>query len=367
VSRLRVAVIGCDTTGRRVADAVGLQPDMELAGVGIRTVHPAALAARQAGARLFCTEPDRRGDVEEAGLLLHGDLRDLLNASEVVVDCTPSRQGAGRLALYRESGRPAVFCGGERHGDIGLAFSSLANYEAAIGRSPVRVASCNTTALARTLASLHGGFGVTGGHAALICCAADPDRAGKGVVNDLTVSPGCSHHADDLERMLPGVRIVTQAISAPANQDHVALLHVRLGRPATAAEALERLARTPRIITDPQPMSTAELRRRFSALGRPRGDWPELVVWPGSVVAADGGVTLAMAIHMEAAVIPETIDCLRAVSGREPNRGRCLRLTDEALGIVRPGTDYDDPLQPALVSVGEGGERGEARDGTGPG
>jgi glyceraldehyde-3-phosphate dehydrogenase (NAD(P)) len=344
MTRLRAAVIGCGTIGKRVADAVRRQPDMELAGIGVRSAHPAVLAARLGGARVFCTERDRRADLEAAGLAPAGDLDDLLADCAAVVDCTPSRQAVSRLPRYRAAGLPAVFCGGERHEDVGLTFSTLANYEAAVGSSAVRVASCNTTGLVRVVAGLHRRFGVTAGHAVLVRCATDPDKAGKGVVAGLTVSPGCSHHAEDVARLVPGVRLVTQAVSAPTNRGHVALLGLDLERRPSAADLLGHLRATPRLLAERLPMSTAILRDRFTADGRPRGDRPELVVWPESVVITGGGAVLSVAIHMEAVVVPETIDCLRAVGGREPDRGRCMRTTDEALGIASAGWDYDDPL-----------------------
>jgi glyceraldehyde-3-phosphate dehydrogenase (NAD(P)) len=344
VSGLRVAVVGCGTIGKRVADAICRQPDMALAGIGVRSVHPAALAARHRGARIFCTEPGRRRELEAAGLPVDGELDDLLRLADAVVDCTPSRQAAARLPAYHSAGRPAVFCGGERHEDIGLTFSTLANYEAAAGRDAAKVASCNTTGLVRVVAGLHRRFGVRGGHAVLVRCATDPDKAAKGVVAGLTVSPGRTHHADDVARLVPGVRLVTQAVTAPTNRGHVALLELDLGRPVDEAEVLRHLAATPRVVTDRLPMATGELRDRFSASPRPRGDRPELVVWPESVVRTDRGVALAMAIHMEAIAIPETIDCLRALCAVEPSRGRSLRATDEALGIAREGWAYEDPV-----------------------
>jgi phosphoenolpyruvate phosphomutase len=338
VRRLRVAVVGCGTIGKRVVDAVRSQPDMELAGIGVRSVSPALLAAVSGGASVFCTEEPRRAELQALGLGLEGGLRELLERSDAVVDCTPSRRGASRRDLYRAAGLPAVFCGGERHEDIGLTFSTLANYEAALGQPAARVASCNTTGLVRLLAGLQPRFEVVRGHAVLVRCATDPDKAAKGLVNGATVTPGISHHAHDLALLLPGMQITTQAILAPMNQGHVALLHLELARPADRAAVVDWLGGAPRVLLVDEPASTTGLRLAHSVLDRPRGDVPELMVWLGSVVVEGGRLTLAVAIHMEAVVIPETIDCLRALTGAEPDRNRCVRRTDEALGIAqRPG------------------------------
>src|SRR5439155_27066266 len=133
-------------------------------------------------------------------------------------------------------------------------FSTLANCEAAAGRSVARVASCNATGLVRAVAGLHRRFGVRGGHAVLVRCATDPDKARKGTVAGLTVSPGRTHHADDVARLLPGVRLLTQAVTAPTNRGHVALLALDLAEPAAEADVLDHLAATPRVLTDRLPL-----------------------------------------------------------------------------------------------------------------
>lgn len=47
----------------------------------------------------------------------------------------------------------------------------------------------------------------------------------------------------------------------------------------------------------------------------------------------DGEVYLTYQVHNEAIVIPETIDAIRAMTGREPDAARSMAKTDRALGV----------------------------------
>ena len=100
----RVAVNGYGVIGKRVADAVALQDDMELVGVADVGSDYRVRVAAERGYPIFAAAGDRRDEMEAAGISVVGSLDDLLGASEVVVDCTPKRVAAANRNRYEYAG-----------------------------------------------------------------------------------------------------------------------------------------------------------------------------------------------------------------------------------------------------------------------
>ena len=92
--RIRVGVVGYGVIGRRVADAIQCQSDMELMGVADVAADWRIAQAAGRGIPLFAAAEDARPAMDQAGLQVSGSLEDLVNASEIVVDCTPKHRGA---------------------------------------------------------------------------------------------------------------------------------------------------------------------------------------------------------------------------------------------------------------------------------
>ena len=69
-------------------------------------------------------------------------------------------------------------------------------------------------------------------------------------------------------------------------------------------------------------------------LGRPRGDMWEVAVWEDALAANAGERFLTYLVHNESIVVPETIDCIRALSGVERDGAASIAKTDAALGIT---------------------------------
>ena len=89
MAKTKVGVIGYGVVGKRVADGVVLQPDMEL--VGVADVAPTSLVAVSAdrGFPLFAASETALPGFKDAGLSIAGSLDDLIRESDVVVDCSP--------------------------------------------------------------------------------------------------------------------------------------------------------------------------------------------------------------------------------------------------------------------------------------
>jgi glyceraldehyde-3-phosphate dehydrogenase (NAD(P)) len=133
MNQVKVGVNGYGVIGKRVADAVVMQPDMELVGVAdVATDYRIALAATR-GYPIFGSTPAAVVEQTEAGLAPIGGLSDLLERADVIVDAAPKRVGAANKAAYEAAGVKAIFQGGESHELTGTSFVAQANYEEALG------------------------------------------------------------------------------------------------------------------------------------------------------------------------------------------------------------------------------------------
>ena len=228
--RTKVGVVGYGVVGKRVADGVALQPDMEL--VGIADVTPTSLVAVSAdrGFPLFAADPSALPGFHAAGLAVSGDLDDLISACDVVVDCSPPGIPEKNLARCRELGTKFICEGGEDHALTGFSFSSFANYAAAAGRDAARVVSCNTTAECRILSTLDRAFSIHDAFLTITRRGADPANIKSGPINaTVPVLPGFSHHAPDIVTVIPGLNVKSMAVIASTTLMHVHILRVEVG------------------------------------------------------------------------------------------------------------------------------------------
>ncbi|MDG6929596.1 MAG: type II glyceraldehyde-3-phosphate dehydrogenase [Nitrososphaerota archaeon] len=334
---VRVSVNGYGTIGRRIADAVKLQPDMELAGMVKRTPDYWAFLAMQKGIPIFCPDPAARTRLERAGVKVEGLLEDLFARSDIVVDCSPEK-GEENKPLYESAGMKAVFQGGEVHSIAGVSFVAQCNYLEAVGRQYVRVVSCNTTALARVLKTLDDAVGVEKGIATLVRRATDPEDCAKGPIDSVVPDPVelPSHHADDVRTVMPGMDLTTMAVKVPTTHMHLHALALKVKEP-DAGKAVSALLGAPRILLFESKKgyrSTANMINYAREIGRPRGDLYEVGVWKESVKVEGDWLYLFMGVHQESIVVPENIDCVRAMTGEE-DASRSIQMTNKTLGMVK--------------------------------
>ena len=338
----RVAIVGFGTIGKRIADAVKSQPDMELSGIGLRSASPAAIVAHRHGYRLYCTHDANRADLKSVGLPIVGGLDDLLEACDVVIDCTPRNHAADRFSRYRDFGKAIILQGGERHGTTGFTFCTFVNFSDVSGYSAARIPSCNTTGLVRLLSALDRAWSVGSVKAVLARCASDPDKSRKGVVNGAILTPSPSHHGPDVQLLLPHIEILTQSITVPMTHGHVISLFVDLACAVGVDDVVNYLGVLPRItvITEETITGTHQLGKLAAELGRLRGDRPELLVWGNSISSVRRTLCLQVSVHMESIVIPESMDCVRGLLGMQESCAAVMWKTDTALGIAKDPENY---------------------------
>ena len=126
--RIKVAVNGYGVIGKRVADAVSVQKDMDLIGVADVVADWRARMAISKGFALYAADPDRAPAMRAGGLDVIGGLDDLLASADIVVDCTPKKVASRNVETYRERGIRFIVHGGEKHEVTGHSFVAEANY-----------------------------------------------------------------------------------------------------------------------------------------------------------------------------------------------------------------------------------------------
>ncbi len=132
--KVRVGVNGYGVIGKRVADAVRLQPDMELAGIADVSYDYRIQVAVGRGYPVYASQAEKRAEMEAAGLAVAGTLTDLLRQVDVIVDCTPKGVGARNQPAYQAARVKAIWQGGEHHALAGYSFVAQVNYAGACTR-----------------------------------------------------------------------------------------------------------------------------------------------------------------------------------------------------------------------------------------
>ena len=343
---VRVAVNGYGVIGKRVADAVRAQPDMQLDGISDITSDYRIKTAVVLELPVYASAPEKAAEMKDAGIPVAGVLDDLLKRVDVVVDCTPKGVGAGNLARYRAAGVKTILQGGEKHDVTGHSFVAQANYESARGRDATRVVSCNTTGTVRTLGALKKAGLLGKARGVLIRRATDPWEADhSGIMN--TIVPEAhipSHQGPDAQTVLPDLDVITVAAKAAHTQSHLHYWIVELARTATRDEVIDAFTAAPRIALVRMRdglvalNSTVELMRD---LGRPRGDLWEVALWEDVLAVHGREAIYTYQVFNEAIVVPETIDAIRALVGTVTDGRTSIAMTDRALGVRR---DFLVPL-----------------------
>ena len=335
---IRVGVNGYGTIGKRVADAVSVQPDMELAGVAKRTPNFEARTPDRSGIDVYAADGGRFGD---SPIDPDGDVAALVADSDVIVDATPAGVGAEYQPLYRDHDTPAVFQGGEDADIADVSFNARASFDRALGAESVRVVSCNTTAMTRTLTPLDEAFEIEKARATIVRRGGDPNQSDRGPINDIMPDPISmpSHHGEDVKEVLPDLEIETAGVRVPATLMHLQSLNVTFEDAPDAETVRDLLAGESRVSLVPGEgdfAGCAALKEYALDVGRPRGDVWEAALWADSIAVAGRDLYLFQAVHQESDVVPENIDAVRAVAdAASPAESR--KMTDEALGI---GLDF---------------------------
>jgi glyceraldehyde-3-phosphate dehydrogenase (NAD(P)) len=335
----KVAINGYGTIGKRVADAVAAQDDMEVAGVVKTRPGFEAKMALEKGYELYAASNENIDDFRKSNIEVSGTLVDLLDNADIVIDATPGDTGEEYKKLYEKHGVKAIWQGGEEHELTGFSFNSEANYNNALGRQFARVVSCNTTGLVRVLYALDSAYGVRKARVTLMRRAADPGDIKTGPINALIPDPIKlpSHHGPDVNSILPDIDITTMAVKTSTTLMHLHALNIELKKTCSEDEIINLFGTRPRIrlvSSKDRIKSTAEAMELAKDLGRPRGDMWENVVWKDSIAINKGELYFFQAIHQESDVVPENVDAIRALLEIEKDGMRSIKKTNKAIGLA---------------------------------
>jgi len=332
---IKIGVIGYGTIGKRVSDAVSLQNDMKLVGVTGNNYNYKIEVAKKKGIKIFSA--DRTGEnLKKNNIYLSGNIYDLVKECDIVVDCTPKGVGRKNKEIYLNYDKKAIFQGGESLEVADTSFVAQCNYNQSINKDYVRVVSCNTTGLCRTLHAVNQQYGIENVHATMIRRAADPWDIHHGPINSIVpVLELPSHHGPDVRTVLPEFSVFTTAMTVPTTIMHVHSVTVDLKNPATDEDVIELFRNTTRIkiVRNAEKIrSTAEIIEFAKDLGRPRGDMPETCVWDKAIGTWGNKLFYLQAIHQESNVVLETIDAIRAAMGF-PNAQESIKETNKSMGV----------------------------------
>ncbi|HSF82182.1 MAG TPA: type II glyceraldehyde-3-phosphate dehydrogenase [Anaerolineales bacterium] len=347
--KVRLAVNGYGVIGKRIADAVAVQEDMELVGVADVVSDWRIKVAVEKGYPVFASTSEAIEGMRSEGIPLAGNLDDLLSQVDVIADATPKRVAATNLVKYRAAGVKSIFQGGEKHSLTGHSFVAQANYETALGRDATRVVSCNTTSIVRTLGALKNAGLLKKARGVLVRRATDPwESDHSGVMNTVvpeTVIP--SHQGPDAQTVDPDLDVITIALKAAHTTSHLHAWIVDLTRAATKAEVLEAFRAAPRIAFLRASEGVTALNstiEMMTDLGRPRGDMWEVGLWEDSLTVTGDELFYNYQVYNQAIVVPETIDAIRAITGIEKDGATSIAKTDRALGLAREFVRRTDRL-----------------------
>ncbi len=331
---LKVGINGFGTIGKRVADTVAIQDDMKVTGiVKTRPDYMAFIASRKY--KIYVPDSKSKKLFDEAGLKVEGYLDDLIEESEIIVDATPDDVGKENKPKYEAHKIKAIFQGGEDHELTNLSFNAYANYDEARGKDFVRVVSCNTTGLIRTLYPLSqlDNFKV---RANLVRRATDPNDHKKGPINsiepDLKIP---SHHGPDVASVMKGLDIQTMAVKVPTTLMHVHFVNVTFKSEVSRERIIDEWQKYKRIVFvsgKDDVKSTGQLMEIARESGRGRSDLYEIVVWKEAVSVKGNELFYYQGIHQESDVVPENIDAIRSMFELKDKEGSIIK-TDKSLKI----------------------------------
>ncbi|MEM3736903.1 MAG: type II glyceraldehyde-3-phosphate dehydrogenase [Candidatus Bathyarchaeia archaeon] len=337
---VKVGVNGFGTIGKRVADAVHAQPDMKLMGVVKTKPDYKARVALKKGYKVYAATEQSLKEFEKSGVDSAGTILDLMKDVDIIVDATPGGLGEQNKAeLYERQNIRAIFEGGEEEKVAEVSFVAQCNFAKALGAKYIRCVSCNTTGFCRTLHAVDQAFGIKKASATVVRRGADPEDTKRGPIDAIVPDPTKipSHHAPDVNTVLPHLPFVTIAVKVPTTYMHVHAVMASLKTTATAEDVVKVLEDTTRIILVSKSDglgSTADLFDYARDLGRPREDLYEICVWRESVTVIDGDLYYLQAVHQEADVIPENVDAIRA-SMNLSDADRSIKMTNATLGIIK--------------------------------
>ena len=202
----------------------------------------------------------------------------------------------------------------------------------------LKLTSCNTTGLIRTVDCLDREFGIERVAITIIRRVADPGDYHRGLTNALQIDKAPSHQAVDLMTIMPHVNATGILVHTPVTHGHIitVVASAKDGKKITKEAALAAFEKHPRIrvvTIDEGFKGNASLFKYARDLGNRRGDMYEIGLWADSIVETGNDIMYAINIPQESVTIPETMDAIRACMKMQLTREEGTAETNKYLHI----------------------------------
>lgn len=338
MEKIKVGVAGYGVIGQRLADGVSLQGDMELVGVAdlAPTISIRALKEKGMPYNLYLVQGADKAKFDSLDIPISGTFEELVDKVDIMLDSSPGGVGAKNKELYQKKGVKAVFQGGEKDSVADVFFHGYANFEKGVGVDYLKLTSCNTTGLIRSVDCLDRAYGIDKVAITIIRRVADPGDYHRGLTNALQMEKAPSHQALDLMTIMPHVDATGILVHTPVTHGHILTVVAAGKRKITKQMALEAFSKHPRIRIvriDDGFLGNASLFRYARDLGNPRGDMYEIALWEDCIVESGNDIMYAINIPQESVTIPETMDAIRAATKMQLTRDEGTSMTNKYLGI----------------------------------
>lgn len=338
MAKIKVGVAGFGVIGQRLADGVRLQEDMELVGVADIAPTLSIRALREKGMPydLYLVDGADKKKFETLGIPVSGTFDDLIDRVDIMLDSSPGGIGAMNKERYVAKGIKAIFQGGEKSSVADVFFHGYANYEKGVNAQFLKLTSCNTTGLIRSVDCLDRAYGIKKIAITIIRRVADPGDYHRGLTNALQIEKAPSHQAVDLMAIMPHVEATGILVHTPVTHGHIITVLAKGSQKITKQMALNAFRQHDRIrivSIDEGFLGNASLFRYARDLGNPRGDMYEIALWEDSIVESGDDIMYAINIPQESVTIPETIDAIRAAMSMQEDRLLGISQTNQYLGL----------------------------------
>lgn len=338
MKKIRVAVNGYGVIGKRIADAVAIQEDMELIGISDVISDWRIKVAMIKNYPVYSFDDTFYKQMTDAGIEVKGTLDELIESADIVADCTPKNVAAQNIEKYKKAGLKFIVQGGEKHEVTGHSFSAESNYETALGRDCTRVVSCNTTSIIRTLTVLKKAGLLKKARGTLLRRATDPWESHlNGIMNTLVPEKNIpSHQGPDAQTVDSSLDVITMAVKVPETLSHLHYWNVQLTRKSNEEEILNAFKTSSRISLinyDDGLSANNSVKELMLTLNRPYGDMYEVALWQDMLKVVDDELFYAYIVDNQAIVIPETIDAIRALTGIESVGKISIDKTNKSMDI----------------------------------
>ncbi len=348
MKKVKVGVAGYGTIGQRLADGVAMQEDMELVGIADLAPTLAIRALREndmIGANnvkynLYLVKGANEEAFKACDIPVAGTFEELCSKVDIMLDSSPGGVGAKNKLIYEQIGVKAIFQGGEQNSVADVFFHGYANYEKGLGQNYLKLTSCNTTGLIRTVDCLDRAIGIEKVAITIIRRVADPGDYHRGLTNALQLEKAPTHQALDLMTIMPHVNATGILVHTPVTHGHIitVLATARNGRKIEKDEAIAAFRAHPRIRTVTMAegfQGNASFFKYARDLGNRRGDMYEIGLWEDSIVESGNDIMYAINIPQECVTIPETMDGIRAAMKMQLTREEGTAMTNKYLKIGR--------------------------------